>query len=160
MKNLKTIFKILVILFLVIQYSFAASKPVPSIGIVVKKQPGSSQAKIVTSKDGSFFSSLEAGEYEISFSQDQLRSAITGLIKRDFPESTYQFDGSGVELDMDDGVLSVIRVDQKTAIIKRPGLPDQQVSLPRRSTSALIAEELRRLDPDDMYGLVISKLDV
>lgn len=111
MKNLKTIFKILVILFLVIQYSFAASKPVPSIGIVVKKQPGSSQAKIVTSKDGSFFSSLEAGEYEISFSQDQLRSVITGLIKRDFPESTYQFDGSGVELDIEN---SGIRINLKS----------------------------------------------
>jgi glucose-6-phosphate dehydrogenase assembly protein OpcA len=67
---------------------------------------------------------------------------------------------SGVELDMDDGVLSVTRVDQKTANIRRPGLSDQHVSLPRRSTSALIAEELRRLDPDDMYGLVISKLDL
>lgn len=111
MKNLKAIFKILVILFLVIQYSFAASKPIPFIGIVVKKQPGSSQAKIVTSKDGSFFSSLEAGEYEISFSQDQLRSVITGLIKRDFPESTYQFDGSGVELDIEN---SGIRVNLKS----------------------------------------------
>ena len=67
---------------------------------------------------------------------------------------------SAVEFEMDDGLLSITRVDQKTAKIQQPGLPDQLVSLPRRSTSALLAEELRRLDPDDMYGRVISKLDV
>ena len=122
MENSKTIFKILVILFLVIQNSFAASKPVPSIGIVVKKQPGSSQAKIVTSKDGSFFSSLEAGQYEISFSQDQLGSVITGLIKRDFPESTYQFDGSGVELALDN---SEIRVSLKPIMEKIYAINEQ-----------------------------------
>jgi glucose-6-phosphate dehydrogenase assembly protein OpcA len=65
---------------------------------------------------------------------------------------------SGVELDMDDGLLRVTRIDDKEANIQRPGYPDQRVSLPRRPTSALLAEELRRLDPDDMYGQVIAGL--
>jgi hypothetical protein len=110
MKKSKTISKILIILFFFLQNSFAASKPVPSIGIVVKKHPGFSQAKIVTSKDGSFFSSLEAGEYEIYFPQDQLRSAINKIIEGDYPKSTFQYDGSGVEMSLDN---SAIRVNLK-----------------------------------------------
>ncbi|CAB4626463.1 unannotated protein [freshwater metagenome] len=67
---------------------------------------------------------------------------------------------SGVELDMDDGVLRITRMNDKEANIQRPGYPDQRVSLPRRPTSALLAEELRRLDPDDMYGQVIAGLSL
>jgi hypothetical protein len=33
-----------------------------------------------------------------------------------------------------------------------PGQPDRAVALKRRETSELIAEELRRLDPDDTYA--------
>ena len=110
MKNSKKIFKILIVFLLVAQNSFAASKPVPSIGIVVKKHPGSSQAKIVTGNDGSFSSQLEAGEYEVTFPQDQLQSAINKIIKKDYIESTYQYDGSGVEMALDN---SEIRVNLK-----------------------------------------------
>ena len=67
---------------------------------------------------------------------------------------------SSVELDMEDGLLRISRIDDKTANIQRPGFPDQLVSLPRRPTSALLAEELRRLDPDDMYGKVIEGLSL
>ena len=67
---------------------------------------------------------------------------------------------SSVELDMEDGLLRIARIDDKTANIQRPGFPDQLVSLPRRPTSALLAEELRRLDPDDMYGKVIEGLSL
>ncbi len=67
---------------------------------------------------------------------------------------------SSVELDMEDGLLRIARIDDKTANIQRPGFPDQLVSLPRRPTSALLAEELRRLDPDDMYGKVIAGLSL
>ena len=33
-----------------------------------------------------------------------------------------------------------------------PGQPDRRVALKRREHPDLIAEELRRLDPDDMYA--------
>ena len=121
MSNSKTIFKILVILFLVIQYSFAASKPVPRIGIVVKKNnclpsPCKSTCNhdggvaLITDRLGGFSTQLEEGEYELSFPQNQLQSAINKIIKKDYPESGYQFDGSGVEMALDN---SEIRVNLK-----------------------------------------------
>lgn len=110
MKNSKTIFKILIIFLFVAQYGFAASKPVPSIGIVVKKNPGQTEAKVVTGRDGAFTIQLEEGEYELSFPQDQLQSAINKIIKKDYPASTYQYDGSGVEMALDN---SQIRVNLK-----------------------------------------------
>ena len=36
-----------------------------------------------------------------------------------------------------------------------PGQPDRHVALKRRETSELIAEELRRLDPDDIYRATV-----
>ncbi|MGV8946873.1 MAG: hypothetical protein ACOH1N_10630 [Lutibacter sp.] len=99
MKHLKLFLKILLILILVTQNSFAASKPVPSIGIVVKKNPGTGgQAIVTTSNNGGFSTQLEEGEYELSFPQDQLKSVINSIISRNYPKSTYQYDGLGVEL--------------------------------------------------------------
>ena len=36
-----------------------------------------------------------------------------------------------------------------------PGQPDRAVALKRRETSELLAEELRRLDPDDTYAAAL-----
>ncbi len=36
-----------------------------------------------------------------------------------------------------------------------PGAPDRMVALKRRDTAELIAEELRRLDPDDIYATAV-----
>ena len=101
MKNTKTIFKILIVLFLVAQNSFAISKPIPGVGIVVKKNPGGGSITVPTGNGGGFSTQLEEGEYELSFPQDQLQSVIGRLIKRNYPKSTYQYDGSGVELVLD-----------------------------------------------------------
>lgn len=99
MKQLKSFLKILVILLLVTQNSFASVKPISGIGIVVKKNPGSaSEVVMQTSDNGGFSMQLEAGEYELSFPQDQLKSVINSIIARNYPKSTYQYDGSGVEL--------------------------------------------------------------
>lgn len=110
MRHSKIIFKILIVFLLVAQYGFAASKPVPSIGIVVKKNPGQTEAKVVSGRDGAFSIQLEEGEYEISFPQDQLQSVINKIIKKDYPESRYQYDGTGVEMTLDN---SEIRVNLK-----------------------------------------------
>ncbi len=109
MKNSKIIFKFLIVFLLIAQNSIA-SNPIPGVGIVVKRNPGGGQITVSTGKEGSFSTQLEAGEYEITFSQDQLQSAIGKLIKRNYPKSTYQYDGSGVELSLDN---SVIRVNLK-----------------------------------------------
>jgi glucose-6-phosphate dehydrogenase assembly protein OpcA len=43
------------------------------------------------------------------------------------------------------------------ATLSQPGQPTHQVSLPRRSLRDCLAEELRRLDPDDLFGEVLTE---
>jgi glucose-6-phosphate dehydrogenase assembly protein OpcA len=57
-----------------------------------------------------------------------------------------------------DGEISVTRPDGRVAQLSRPGQPDRRVALHRRDTQELLAEELRRLDPDVVYGETLSKL--
>ncbi len=56
------------------------------------------------------------------------------------------------------GDITVSRPDGRVATLSRPGLPDREAALKRRTTDGLIAEELRRLDPDDIYGEVVEAL--
>jgi hypothetical protein len=41
-------------------------------------------------------------------------------------------------------------------VLTQPGQPDHDLLLPRRSLRECIAEELRRLDADGLYGRVIT----
>lgn len=50
------------------------------------------------------------------------------------------------------GEIAVTRPDGERATLSRPGRPDRRVALPRRTTADLLAEELRRLDPDEVYA--------
>ena len=65
---------------------------------------------------------------------------------------------TGVRLDSADGAIEVSRPDGRVARLMRPGQPERQVSLLRRETAEIIAEELRRLDPDEVYGEVIGRV--
>jgi glucose-6-phosphate dehydrogenase assembly protein OpcA len=56
------------------------------------------------------------------------------------------------------GELGNSRQGGLVAQLSRPGFPDREAALPRRSREELVAEELRRLDPDDIYGEVIASL--
>jgi glucose-6-phosphate dehydrogenase assembly protein OpcA len=58
---------------------------------------------------------------------------------------------TGVRLTTDGGDLAVSRPDGRVATLSRPDQPDRQVSLMRRPLPELLAEELRRLDPDELY---------
>lgn len=108
MKHLKSLFKILVILLLVTQNSFASVKPISGIGIVVKSQGSGSAEVVQTGGNGGFSMQLEAGEYELSFPQEQLKSVINSIIGRNYPKSTYQYDGSGVELTINNPEIIVM----------------------------------------------------
>lgn len=55
------------------------------------------------------------------------------------------------------GEIAITRPDGRLATLVRSGEPDRTVALPRRSTEELLAEELRRLDPDDIYNEVICR---
>ena len=65
---------------------------------------------------------------------------------------------TGVRLDCADGAIQVARPDGRVAHLQRPGQPERQVSLLRRETAEIVAEELRRLDPDEVYGEVVGQL--
>jgi glucose-6-phosphate dehydrogenase assembly protein OpcA len=56
------------------------------------------------------------------------------------------------------GELTVSRTDARLATLSRPGQPDRRVALARRPTSELLAEELRRLDADEVYAATIRRL--
>lgn len=56
------------------------------------------------------------------------------------------------------GELTVSRTDARLATLSRPGHPDRRVALARRPASELLAEELRRLDPDEIYAAAIRRL--
>jgi glucose-6-phosphate dehydrogenase assembly protein OpcA len=49
-----------------------------------------------------------------------------------------------------DGDITISRPDGRIATLSRPDQPDRHVALNRRDTADLLAEELRRLDPDDV----------
>jgi len=55
-----------------------------------------------------------------------------------------------------EGDISITRPDGRTASLRRPGEPPRTVALHRRETPDLLAEELRRLDPDEVYGEVLA----
>lgn len=107
MKQTKSIFNILIVLLFLAQNSFANSTPIPGVGIVVKKNPGGANITVPTGTDGGFSIKLEEGVYELSFPQDQLQTSINGIIKTDYPKSNYQYNGSGVEMVLDNSAIRV-----------------------------------------------------
>ncbi|WP_066368089.1 glucose-6-phosphate dehydrogenase assembly protein OpcA [Herbidospora mongoliensis] len=56
------------------------------------------------------------------------------------------------------GELSLSRGDARLATLSRPGQPDRNVALARRTESELLSEELRRLDPDEVYASALKHL--
>ena len=56
------------------------------------------------------------------------------------------------------GDITISRPDGRVATMTRPGFPDREAALQRRSLEGLIAEELRRLDPDEIYGETLDSL--
>lgn len=61
-----------------------------------------------------------------------------------------------VTLVRDDGEIVLHRPGRAMAMLRQPGQPDQQIAMPVRDLNACIAEELRRLDPDEVYGEVLT----
>jgi glucose-6-phosphate dehydrogenase assembly protein OpcA len=71
------------------------------------------------------------------------------------PVKRSQSQGPGltaVRLATDCGPIVLDRADGSLATLSIEGQPDRAVALKRRETAELIAEELRRLDPDDTYA--------
>ncbi|GAA0903834.1 glucose-6-phosphate dehydrogenase assembly protein OpcA [Streptomyces thermoalcalitolerans] len=59
---------------------------------------------------------------------------------------------TAVRLATNRGPITLDRADGRLATLSIEGQPERAVALKRRDTAELLAEELRRLDPDDIYA--------
>jgi glucose-6-phosphate dehydrogenase assembly protein OpcA len=70
-------------------------------------------------------------------------------------------DGPGITrvvLTTKKGDIVISREDGKLATLSAPGEPDRPVALKRRDLDELLSEELRRLDPDDVYARTVKRM--
>lgn len=63
-----------------------------------------------------------------------------------------------VVLHTEAGIIRVTRTDARHARFEVPGQPDREVALPRRVLSELVTEELRRMDPDEVFEETLQAL--
>ncbi len=64
---------------------------------------------------------------------------------------------TSVRLERSSGDIVLDRPDGKTAELHQPGQPSHRIALPIRQLKECLVEELRRLDPDEVYGEVLTK---
>ena len=62
-----------------------------------------------------------------------------------------------VRLERASGDIVLDRPDGKTAALRQPDQPEHRIALPIRKLRECLAEELRRLDADEVYGEVLRK---
>ena len=63
----------------------------------------------------------------------------------------------GVKLHRASGDIEIVRNVPDVATLIQPTQPTREISLPRRSLRDCLSEDLRRLDPDDLFGKVITQ---
>ena len=63
----------------------------------------------------------------------------------------------GVRLVRPSGDIELTRIEPSVARLKQPNQPTHDLAMPRRSLRDCLAEELRRLDPDEVYGRVVTE---
>ncbi|WP_219465661.1 glucose-6-phosphate dehydrogenase assembly protein OpcA [Nonomuraea rhizosphaerae] len=105
---------------------------------------------------------VEGGSVEASAGNPSAPLLAAWLSERlDAPIRVTDSSGPGltsVRLEASDGELAVSRGDARLATLSRPGQPDRNVALARRHTAELLAEELRRLDSDEVYESAVKRL--
>jgi len=60
-----------------------------------------------------------------------------------------------VHLNRASGPVELLRPDGRTGSLRAPGQPERRVALARRSVPECLAEELRRLDDDEVYAAAL-----
>ena len=76
-------------------------------------------------------------------------------------EATYDPEATGlvsVCLDTPSGVIGIHRPDGINATLSQPGQPDHIITLPSRTLGECLAEELRRMDDDPVYGEALHEI--
>ena len=61
-----------------------------------------------------------------------------------------------IVLETPSGEIGIFRPDGHNATIEQPDQPSHTIALPARSLNECLAEELRRLDDDEIYGEVLA----
>jgi glucose-6-phosphate dehydrogenase assembly protein OpcA len=62
-----------------------------------------------------------------------------------------------VRLDRKSGPVDLVRPDGSVATLSQPGQPDRRISLKRRGLAECLADELRRLDADEVYEEALTR---
>jgi len=73
------------------------------------------------------------------------------------PRDEWEHGIQRVRLTRESGDIVLERSNDVDATLTQPGQPSHEVVLPRRTLRECLAEELRRLDPDLLYGRVITE---
>jgi len=94
-------------------------------------------------------------------SADLIAAWLTERLKAPFTREVSEGPGiTEVRFGITDGDITISRPDGRTATLSRPGQQDRRVALHRRDTAELMAEELRRLNPDEIYGETLARFAV
>ncbi|WP_241153644.1 glucose-6-phosphate dehydrogenase assembly protein OpcA [Nocardioides pantholopis] len=105
---------------------------------------------------------ITAAEVEaekVSPSADLLAAWLADRLK--VPVERRVSDGPGITeavMVTRDGPIRIARPDGRLATLSSPGAPDRPVALKRRELPELLAEELRRLDEDEVYAATARRL--
>jgi glucose-6-phosphate dehydrogenase assembly protein OpcA len=95
----------------------------------------------------------------ISPSADLLSAWLSDRLKVDVKRERSNGPGiTEVALRSKKGDIRIVRGDGRLATLSVPGQPDRPVALRRRVIPELLAEELRRLDPDDIYAATVRRM--
>jgi glucose-6-phosphate dehydrogenase assembly protein OpcA len=95
----------------------------------------------------------------ISPSAELLAAWLADRLKVPVTRSSSEGPGiTDVVLETRQGDVSLVRYDGKLATLSAPMQPDRPVALKRRDVAELLAEELRRLDPDEIYERTVKRL--
>lgn len=107
---------------------------------------------------GKVLSATVSGE-RISPSAELLAAWLTDRLRVKVDRRSSDGPGiTSVTLETRTGPVSVVRYDGKLATLSVPGQPDRPVALKRRDIEELLAEELRHLDPDEVYADTVKAL--
>ncbi|WP_062311848.1 glucose-6-phosphate dehydrogenase assembly protein OpcA [Demequina rhizosphaerae] len=79
-----------------------------------------------------------------------LKRALDCEVEAEYDDSVAAL--QSIVLETPSGQISISRPDRYNARITQPGQPDHVIALPARSLEEALAEELRRLDSDEVYG--------
>jgi glucose-6-phosphate dehydrogenase assembly protein OpcA len=108
----------------------------------------------------SAFDSLEGQVHSVRVSgeaSNPSRALLAGWLQTRLGTAVELEDSRGpgvtaVALDVGDESVRIDRTDGRTATLSRTGQPDRAMPLPRRELGDLLAEELRRLDADEIFA--------